>query len=177
MRLTSNLFPRMRTVFINLDAREFAVGSRYVIAFVIRPKKWKDTRESVLRRFPSPCLVCSGGHSSKLTSKLCFESIKKCVIDQCQRREKVYYWFIIDYLRWLEEMKVAWIIVPCPRGSVNNHQNHRALCLHCYVHIVKVLSDLIKYYCAEISSNSILSRADSILECFVGAWSVKRKNE
>lgn len=24
MRLTSNLFPRMRTVFINLDAREFA---------------------------------------------------------------------------------------------------------------------------------------------------------
>lgn len=82
----------MRTVFINLDARKFVAESwRYVIAFVIRAEKWKNTRESVFRRFSSRCLVCSGGHLSKLT----FASNRsgKCHRSIPTSRES-YYWFI-----------------------------------------------------------------------------------
>lgn len=83
------------------------------------------------------------------------ESIRKCHRSIPTSRESFDYWFI-DHLRRRDEREE--IIVPCPRHSLSTiikiiveEGEHARDCLHCYVHIVKVLSNLIKYYCAQIS--------------------------
>lgn len=74
----------MRTVFINLDARKFAAGSRYVTRY-----RTKEMERYKRNRIASILVTVSSVLCRTFVETSCVESIGKCFIDQ--RRGKVYY--------------------------------------------------------------------------------------